>query len=178
MAAGFNRQVRTRPLFWDSTRPPASRTRRCFIRLGSAMANGRASSPTDASPSPSRARIALLVGSARAPKTWSRCDDKLSIRLTIGVHRGVVNNSYPYGLVNSSPENLERERVQPAKLATSASARACRDGLRNVADPAMQRIRCIELRYPEIFYDAGAEAQGGGVSADCRGDRRGIQQPG
>src|SRR5262245_42399875 len=101
MAAGFNRQVRTRPLFWDSTRPPASSTRMCFIRLGSAMANGRASSPTDASPSPSRARIALLVGSARAPNTWSRCDDKLSIRLTIGAHRGVVNNSYPYGLLKT-----------------------------------------------------------------------------
>src|SRR5215470_170279 len=104
MAVGFNRQVRTRPLFWDSTWPPASSTRMCFIRLGNAMANGRASSPTDASPSPSRARIALLVGSARAPNTWSRCDDKLSIRLTIGVRRGVVNNSYPYGLLRVAIE--------------------------------------------------------------------------
>src|SRR5512135_675080 len=99
MAAGFSRQVRTRPRFVDSTRPTPSSTRTCFIRLGRDISNGWASSPIEASPSPKRLRTALLVGSARAPNTRSRLDDKLSIRLTISALRGVVNNSYPYGLL-------------------------------------------------------------------------------
>src|SRR6478609_2416104 len=71
------------------------------------MSNGWASSPIEASPSPRRSRTALLVGSARAPNTRSRLDDKLSIRLTIYARRGAVNNSYPSGLL------IVRREVRP-----------------------------------------------------------------
>ena len=85
--------VLTRPCFSDATRPLLSRTRMCFIRLGSAISNGFASSPTDASPSHSRMTIARRVASDRAPNTWSSCIDWLAIKLTIAETRTDVNES-------------------------------------------------------------------------------------
>src|SRR5207244_11958687 len=54
------------------TRPARSRTFRCFEIAGWLMANGCASSATDASPEASRARIARRVGSASAANVASR----------------------------------------------------------------------------------------------------------
>ena len=42
------RQVRTRPVFSETTRPELSSTARCCITAGSDIANGRARSVTDA----------------------------------------------------------------------------------------------------------------------------------
>src|SRR5262249_43390321 len=157
--------------FWDSTRPRASSTRMCFIRLGSARANGRASSPTDASPSPSRARIALLVGSARAPNTWSRCNDKLSIRLTIGAHRGAVNNSYPYGLLKTwqtsliSGDRLTSSRSEEAshvfgafRSASQARAMGRLSRKREDAPAGAGTGRRLHRQYPLPKPDAGGMA--------------------
>ncbi len=77
------------------------------------MSNGWASSPIEASPSPRRSRTALLVGSARAPNTRSRLDDKLSIWLTIYAPRGAVNYSYPSGLL------IVRREVPPVTAQVS-----------------------------------------------------------
>src|SRR3569833_932802 len=53
-------------------RPARSSTFRCFEIAGWVIANGAASSPTEASPFASRARIARLVGSASAANVTSR----------------------------------------------------------------------------------------------------------
>jgi hypothetical protein len=47
---GSSRQVRTRPIFSVRTSPLDSSTFRCWTTAGSDMANGRASSLTDAVP--------------------------------------------------------------------------------------------------------------------------------
>ncbi|MCH8207154.1 MAG: hypothetical protein IH956_09155 [Chloroflexi bacterium] len=55
------------------------------------MANGRANSLTVDSPSASRSKIALRVGSASAPKVASSTlDEYLTIWFTIAAHIGVV----------------------------------------------------------------------------------------
>jgi hypothetical protein len=61
--------VTVRPVFARVMSPASSSTSRCFITAGSLIANGLASSLTEAlSWRASRARIARLVGSARAAK--------------------------------------------------------------------------------------------------------------
>lgn len=61
--------MRTRPALALSTSPASSRTRRCFRNDGPAIANGAASSDTDAGPRTSRSTTRSRVGSASAPNT-------------------------------------------------------------------------------------------------------------
>ena len=64
--------------------------RMCFIRLGSAISNGFASSPTDASPSHSRMTIARRVDRT-GPRKRGRVTDWLAIELTIAEAQIRVN---------------------------------------------------------------------------------------
>jgi hypothetical protein len=73
IGAAVSRHATTRPLFSRATRPASESTSRCFMIAGSDIANGCANSLTDRLSRPdSRASSARLVGSASAPKVWSR----------------------------------------------------------------------------------------------------------
>ncbi len=78
-------QLTTRPSFVRVTSPASSSTRRCFMKPGSDMSCGAASSLTARSPSLlSDSRMPRRVGSASAAKTASSCSSEyLTIRFSI-----------------------------------------------------------------------------------------------
>src|SRR4029077_7168514 len=66
---------RTRPSLCEVTRPAFSSTPRCWVTVGSAIANGLASSLTEAGPRDSRSTMARRLLSPSAWNTSSRLDD-------------------------------------------------------------------------------------------------------
>ena len=72
MGLASRSQRTTRPSFERATRPASSSTRRCFMKPGSDMPCGSASSETAWLPRPSASSTPRRVGSASAPNTRSR----------------------------------------------------------------------------------------------------------
>ena len=72
MGLASRSQRTTRPSFERATRPASSSTRRCFMKPGSDMPCGAASSLTARLPPASDSSTPRRVGSASAEKTRSR----------------------------------------------------------------------------------------------------------
>jgi hypothetical protein len=87
MGAADSSQLTTLPSFDRPIRPAFSRTRRCFMKPGSDMPEGAASSLTAWLPPASDSRTPRRVGSASAEKTRSRAGSSyLTIRFSINRH--------------------------------------------------------------------------------------------
>ncbi len=77
-------QRTTRPSFSRVTSPASSSTRRCFMKPGSDIPCGCASSVTVAPPCPSCRSTSRRVASDNAPNTWSRTAESASAEGAIG----------------------------------------------------------------------------------------------
>lgn len=83
MGRAWSAQLTTRPSLERLTRPASSSTRKCFMKPGSDMACGAASSDTARSPPLRDSRMPRRVESASAANTASSSSAYLTIRFSI-----------------------------------------------------------------------------------------------
>src|SRR5262249_50327413 len=147
-------------------RPARSRTLRCLEMAGRLIANGSASSVTEASPDPRRARIARRGGAGRAGEK--------------GVGRAAGNGDGIHALKNNRETKNATGALSSVRVVASPDRSATRelaasDGWQTLAFGGPKRLGFVGPGVVVFQTIGGAELRGRGLEDRGVGVRRGAE---